>query len=374
MVEYVYGRTDCTPEEAGYSEKRLKVLSDYCASLVNAGRVQATGFLMARRGRVFAHQAAGSLNHKENSPRIKVDSIKRIASITKVFTAAAVMKLVEDGKLWLEQPVSDILPEFRNQQHGTINLWNLLTHTSGLPADPGYFQEPYPVDWFGLLDTDNWIKVILSGPVQNRPGEKWNYCSLGFIILGEVISRVSGCHYNDFLEQQIFKPLGLEKTFLEVPKEMENEVCIRTDLDAEKISKSRTRLKNRPSASAGGIYSTLYDLFRLGQCFLNGGTLDGVRVLGRKTVEAMTRNQLEDVPSFHWGTNCKKYRHGLGWGFYCDGPTVSRSCYNHEGTGWLALYVDPDEEFVYVSFSADNSNWDPAVQVIPRTIAWSGII
>jgi CubicO group peptidase (beta-lactamase class C family) len=374
MATYDFGHTDSSPEEAGYSESRLKLLSDYYSSLIDSRRVQAAGFLMARKGKIFAHQAAGKLSFIENSPNVNTDSIKRIASITKLFTATAIMKLVEDGKLWLGQPVKDFIPEFDTSTHNGISLWHLLTHTSGLPADPGYFLEPYPIRWFDLLDRDDWVKVILSGPLQCKPGENWNYCTLGFAILGEVVSRASGCHYNEYVKREIFEPLGLHKTFMELPETLQSKVCVSNNEEIERTSQSRIRVSNRPPKSGGGAFSTLYDLYRFGQCFLNGGILDGVRIIGRKTAEAMTRNQLENVPSFHWSTNCKTYRHGLGWGFYCDGPTVSQSCYNHEGWGWSALYVDPEEDFIYVSYSVDDHDWSPDVQVKPRTIAWSGII
>jgi CubicO group peptidase (beta-lactamase class C family) len=374
MATYVFGKTDVSPEDASYSEARLKLLSDYYGSLIDLGRVQSAGFLMARKGKIFAHQAAGKLTHKENSPDIKIDSIKGIASITKVLTATAIMKLVEDGKLWLGQPIKDFIPEFDTSIHGSISLWHLLTHTSGLPADPGYFQEPYPICWFDLLDRDDWVKFILSGPLQSQPGENWNYSSLGFAILGEVVSRVSGYHYNDYVEKEIFKPLGMHRTYMNLPESLHHEVSACNDRGIAEISRSTIRQSNRPPRSGGGAYSTLYDMYRFAQCFLNGGTIDGSRIIGRKTAEAMTRNQLENVSSFHWGAKCKTYRQGLGWGFYCDGSTISPSCYNHEGWGWCSMFVDPEEDFIYVSLMANDKEWSPDVMVKPRTIAWSGII
>jgi CubicO group peptidase (beta-lactamase class C family) len=374
MATFDFGKTDASTEAAGYSALRLKLLSDYYGSLIDSGKVQSAGFLMARNGKIFAHQAIGKLTHKADSPVVKCDTLKPIASITKMFTATAIMKLVEDGKLWLGQPLKDIIPEFNTPVHGGISLWHLLTHTSGLPADPGYFQEPYPIKWFNLFDSDDWVKVILSGPIQAQPGEQWNYSSLGFAVLGEVVSRVSGMHYNEFVEKEIFKPLGMTRTFMEIPEALKKEVSIRNDEDIKDVAESSIRQPNRPPRSGGGAYSTLYDLYRFAQCFLNGGMLDGVRIIGRKTAEAMTRNQLENVPSFHWGAKCKTYRQGLGWGFFADGPTVSPSCYNHEGWGWCALYNDPEEQFTYVSFVADYNDWNPDLQVKPRTIAFSGII
>jgi CubicO group peptidase (beta-lactamase class C family) len=374
MATFDFGKIDISLENAGYSASRLKLLNDYYSALIDSGKVQSAGFLLARKGKIIAHQAVGKLTHKADSPVIKHDTLKPIASITKVFTATAIMKLVEDGKLWLGQPVKDIIAEFNTPLHGGISLWHLLTHTSGLPADPGYFQEPYPINWFERIYCDDWLKIILSGPIQAQPGEQWNYCSMGFAVLGEVVSRVSGMHFNDYVEKEIFQPLGMTRTFMEPPETLKNEVSIRNDDDIQELEECSIRQQNRPPRSGGGAFSTMYDLYRFAQCFLNGGTLDGVRIIGRKTAEAMTRNQLENVPSFHWGAKCKTYRQGLGWGFYADGPTVSPSCYNHEGWGWCALYNDPEEQFTYVSFFADDKDWNPDLVVKPRTIAWSGII
>lgn len=374
MINWVKGSVVTTPSKAGYDDARLQLLTEYYSSLVESKRVQAAGFILSRHGEIFAHQAAGRLTHKDDSPEIKVDALKRAASITKVFTAAAVMQLVEDGRIWLEQPVSEILKEFDTPLHNKISIWHLLTHTSGLPADGGYFCEPYPVPWFEMINDKDWIKIVLSGPLQAQPGEQWNYCTLGFCILGEIITRISGMHYNDYIEKNIFGRLGMSRSFIEVPEQMAGEVCINADWELEDIADIRKRDTNGPSLGGYGAFTTLEDLWKFGQCFLNGGTLDGKRLLGRMTVEAMTRNQLDGVSSFHWGKKCINYRQGLGWGFFCDGPTVSPVCYNHEGWGWCSLFIDPKEDFVYASFSADHSDWSPEVMVNTRTIAWSGIL
>ncbi len=373
MANWNNGITTRSPQKAAYDENRLHLLVNYMDSLIETKRIQAGGILLARHGEIFAHQCAGKLTHRDDAPEMRIDAIKRAASVTKVFTAAAIMKLVEDGIIWLEQPVKDIIPEFDTPIHSQITIWHLLTHTSGLPADPGYFCEPYPIPWFRMIENEDWIKIVLSGPIQSKPGKEWNYSTLGFCILGEIITRVSGKHLADYLQDEIFKPLGMNRTFIDVPDELLNEVCINADWELDNIADIKRRDPKSPSLGGFGAFTTMYDLFRFGQCFLNGGTLDGVRLLGRTTVETMTRNQLDSVPSYHWGKNCINYHQGLGWGFFCDGPTVSPRCYNHDGWGWCSLFVDPSEEFIYVAFFADHSDWHPDVMVKTRTIAWSGI-
>ncbi len=372
MAQWMDGKIDVSAEKAGYDEKRIAVLADYYGNLIDAGKIRAAGFLMARNGGVFCHRAAGAHEYSDPSPAVKPDAIKRMASITKVFTAAAAMKLVEDGKLWLEQPVKTLIKEFDTPLHGNITLWHLLTHTSGLPADGGYFLEPYPIDHYEFINKKDWIKRLLAGPMQAKPGSQWNYSTLGYSILGEVVARAAGMSVGDYIEQEIFKPLGMTRSFFTPPAELIGEIT--TTEKWEKDDLSGAPGKRYYSLGGFGAFSTLSDLMRFAQCFLNGGTLDGNRILGRKTVETMTRNQLDGVPSFHWGKNCVNFRQGLGWAFYCDGPTVSPECFNHEGWGWCSLFVDPAEKFIFAAFTNTHEDWNPAVMVNPRTIAFSGIL
>ncbi|MBN1412906.1 MAG: serine hydrolase [Spirochaetales bacterium] len=373
MSSYINGNTDISVKEAGYNPQKLERLASHYQKLVDTGRVQGAGFLLARNGKIFAYQAVGSRKTGDASDPLKPDAIKRIASITKIITATAVMKLVEEGVIWLGQAVSTIIKEFDTDMHRTISVWNLLTHTSGIAADGGYFTEPYPYDVYEQFGKPDWItKGALAGPLQHRPGEQWNYCSTGFAILAEIVSRVSGMHFNDYVEKEVFQALGMTRSFMEVPEKLWPEVIISSEWDEKALENAKDRT-GAPSGG-GGVYSTLHDLFMLGQAYLNGGEYEGKRILGRKTVEEMTRNQLDGVPAFHWGANCKNYRQGLGWGFYADGPTVGPATYNHEGWGWCSLFVDPLEKFIYISFVADPNDWDPEVMVKPRTIAFAGIL
>jgi len=122
------------------------------------------------------------------------------------------------------------------------------------------------------------------------------------------------------------------------------------------------------------VYSTLRDLFVLGQMTLNGGEFGGRRVLGKKTIEEMTRNQLTGVPAFHWGKKLSDFRHGLGWGFYCDGTVTGPATLNHQGWGHSYLFIDPVEKFVLTLFVADPGEWNPQLLVEPVNIAFSGIL
>jgi CubicO group peptidase (beta-lactamase class C family) len=221
MTEWKKGPVDISPEDAGYDASKLPMLEAHYGTRIDAGKIQAASFLMARGGKVFAHQAAGRLTYKADSKPFTVDSLKGIASITKTMTATAVMKLVEDGALWLEQPVKEVIKEFDTPMHGGISVRHLLTHTSGLAADGGYFTEPYPLSRREAMGKDDWLtKGILAGPLQSKPGKHWAYCSMGFTVLAEIVNLVSGIYFAEFIEKKIFKPLGMTRSFFEVPKKL----------------------------------------------------------------------------------------------------------------------------------------------------------
>jgi CubicO group peptidase (beta-lactamase class C family) len=373
MASWIQGSTDIPVSKARYDSATLDNITNYYGRLVDSGRVKAAGFLLARDGKVFAHKTCGKLHYTDGDDTpYRPESIKQIASITKLFTSTAIMQLVERGAIWLAQPVKDIIPEFDTPMHKGITIWNLLTHTSGLAADNGYWGEPYPIDDWEAYQKPDWLKkAALAGPVQCKPGEQWNYCSTGFVVLAEIVSRVSGEHFNSFVEKNIFNAIGMERSFLEVPEKLWGEVMTIAEW-SEFAMKGAAKREGSPNGG-GGVFSTLYDLFKFGQCYMDNGTIDGKRLVGKKTAQEMTRNQLDGVPSYHWGLNCKNYRQGLGWEFFCDGPTVGPATYNHEGWGWCSLFVDPVERFVFVSMLNDANEWSPDVMVKPRTMAFAGI-
>ncbi|NLG85468.1 MAG: beta-lactamase family protein [Firmicutes bacterium] len=370
------GRIDAEPAEVGYRPECLERLDAHFRELVESGRLQGASYLLSRGGKVFAWKSLGRLSYRGDKGDLMPDSIRGIASITKAFTAVCVMKLVEEGLLELFQPVASILDEFKTRMHERIQIFHLLTHTSGLAADPGYFTEAYPRGWREGFDPekDNWIKAVLEGPVQNEPGEAFNYCSAGFAILGEVIARITGMPYEEYVRRKIFEPLGMERTFFDVPEGLHDQVCLVSEWD-EKWLKDETDRRGWPPRAGGGIYSTLPDLWRFGQALLDKGTFNGQRILGRKMVEAMTRPQLGGgVPAFYWGARFKSYNYGLGLDLYTKAVVMSPGTFGHEGAGRSALYVDPAEGLVAVYFVPTQVDWVPESIVNPRAIIWSGII
>src|SRR5512133_3170750 len=134
MSRWIQGRIDASPADCRYDDASIARMTASYEKLLDAGKVQAAGFLMARGGKIFAHQTLGRRTTDPASDPFRPEHIKRIASITKIVTATAIMQLVEEGALWIEMPVKSILPEFDTPLHGGITIKHLLTHTSGLAA------------------------------------------------------------------------------------------------------------------------------------------------------------------------------------------------------------------------------------------------
>jgi len=377
------GKIDASPDRVGMDTRRLGLLDSHFTGLIKAGKLQAASFLVAKDGQIVAHQAMGKLTNKADSTEVQPDSIRKVYSITKVVTAVAIMQLVEAGKLYLSQPVAHWIKEFDTDVHRRITLWHLLTHTSGLAGDPGIFFEPYTKPWYEWWayekkkaatqwESGDWVRLLLSGPLCDEPGKQWIYCSAAYGVLGEIIAKVSGMSYEEYLNKRIFEPLGMNRSFFEVPEALRQETCFTGPWEEGDIFKPENRA-GMPPRGGNGLYSTLEDLWKFGQTILNGGMFVGHRLLGRRTVEMMVSNQLKNVPSRCWGNNTKSFPHGVGWNLGHD-DICSPGTYNHEGAGGSGLYIDPKEKLVFVFFGPYTREWTPEAMINPRAIVWSSLL
>jgi CubicO group peptidase (beta-lactamase class C family) len=372
-----YGKIDAKPEDEGYNPSAISRLNEHFEKLIDTKIIQSAGYLLALRGKIIAHVSMGSLTTDKKSDDFLPDSIRPIASITKVFTATAIFQLLEQGKIFLNQQVSTILKEFDNDMFKQINIFHLLTHTSGLKADPGSYFEPYPEDWDrGSWSKKNFIKKLLSGTLQYKTGTTWNYCSKAYTFLAEIVSRVSGMDYSDYVTENIIKPLGLNDTYYFVPENVRNRVCNISKWNNENIKRKKEDMISSSMKGGGGLWSTTYDLWKFGQMMANGGTFNGVRILGRKTVEAATKPQIKDFPAYNWRTNMfdegYKWTCGLCWELKKH-KFLPDETFDHEGSEGCGLYIDPKENFIFAGFYP-SEKWFGESWVSPLAIAWSGII
>ncbi len=372
------GPTDVRPEEAGYDAGTLERLNAHYASLVAGGTIQGASYLLARGGRVFANASVGKLTFRADSPDLLPTSIRRTYSITKLVTAVAILRLIDHGRLHLAQSVCEILPEFDTPMHRHIQVFHLLTHTSGLYPDPGVHFEPHEPPWFEWAIEEhrsrmdgNWLRIVLSGPIAAEPGTEWLYSTAGYAVLGEIISRVAGKPYHRYVEEEIAAPLGMSRTFFYVPEPLWDEVCLTGPWEEREL---RDRYDPAmPPRAGNGMYSTLEDLWRLGQMLLNGGELGGARILSKRATELMAANHLRGVPMRCWGAEEPDFAYGLGVSLD-DFDLCSPGTFGHEGYGRCGLFIDPVERLVFVYFAPNPNDYTPETVETPKAIVWSGLL
>jgi len=396
---FTQGKTDCTPAEAGYDKNRLVTVNNHFQKLISDGEIQCAVYCISRHGKIFAHGAIGKKSfRKEDDTPVQPDSIRWIASITKVFTAVAIMKLVEDGITRLDVPVGEILPQFDTPPYNGVTLFQLLTHTSGMHADGGCFDNKYQTNYWDMIDKAyklhkpadgefDWIVAALStigNGFRVKPDTEWAYCSFGFVILGAVIEKLTGKHAHKYIEDFICKPLGMKDTSFTVSPEKTDRYIV-SDEDYEKYLRETKNGTYKPDwigdilnipGTGGGLDSTVYDLIRFANMMLSGGTLNGERVIGRKAVERMTTIVTHNMPNFTWYAKEKNRDHGIGFDMRNGQAfTMSPNSYSHEGSGACAMYIDPKEQLAatwFVPFAKEG--WFPRALFNVQNVIWSGVL
>lgn len=393
---FTQGKTDCSPQEVGYNGQRLEVLNRHLQRFIDKGEIQCATYCISRKGKVFAHGAIGKKSFRAEDPApVLPDSIRYIASITKVFTAVAIMKLVEDGVTLLDEQVGEILPQFNTAPYNKITLFHLLTHTSGLHADSGCFENKYQTDYWQMIDQAwerrkpedgefDWIAAALGtigSGLRTVPGTEWAYCSFGFTILGAVIEKLTGIHAHQYIEDNICKPLGLNDTSFRITPEAARRYIVTKEQGEKNINniingiEDTHPLWDRIPSTGGGLESTAWDIARFGNMMLHGGTFGGVRILGRKAVEKMTRIAIH-APNYTWGANNPNRIYGVGVDLRDDPSfTSSPGTFSHEGAGACSLYIDPEEELTaaWIVPYAKTDWCRPALYNVVNVI-WSGIM
>jgi CubicO group peptidase (beta-lactamase class C family) len=390
MMQITYGQTDCLPEAVNYDVLRLPVLDDFFRRMIKKKTIQCASYCLSRHGKVFANAAIGPRSIREDSPLLTTDSVYGAASVTKTFTAAAIMQLVEAGFIRPERPVAEVLPQFAKSGFEGVTFFHLLTHTSGLHPDGGCFPgEPNAWEAIGKQaekdgpDTD-WIEAGISIGLRRDVGAEWQYCSFGFAVLGAVIEKITGVKAEKYIEANICKPLGMDSTAFKLTPDMARRALIKYEDQEERYGKiiNGTEEKGEPSvwdkipSTGGGLYSTVEDLNRYGNMYINHGRLGGARILGRKSVERMSTAAITDKPDSCWGSNVKDRRYAVGMDMrQTDGNLISKGTFFHEGAGGNALVIDPEEGLVAmfcVPFVDDV--WEGDCIMCPQNIIWSGIM
>jgi len=371
-----------TPEEVGMSAERVQHVVDLAEGWVAQGIHPALVTLVARRGVIVIHEAFGSLTPEPDSPPLELDTIFPLASITKPITATAAMMLVEDGLLGLNRPVSWYIPEFVGEGKGAVMVHHLLTHTSGLRDEDmnayaekkkGTVEIP-PPDETQHPQINEILFLRYDAPLWKPPGTEMSYCGYGYVLMAEIIRRVSGRSLDDFARERIFEPLGMKDTYYIVPDSVEHRV-VKRPADAP-FTWYDTREGQEMPHAAGGVYSTAMDTAIFGQMFLNRGTYGDARILSPASVIEMTRNQIPGIsarsgdeffPEASWGFGWSIHGSRKSWG---RGTLHSPEAFLHTGAGGVFLWVDPVYEIVGIYFcvSAELGGRDRQLDLFMNTV------
>ena len=396
---FTAGEIECSPADVGYDESRIEALHRHFQRLMDENKIQCASYCVSRHGKIFMYGAVGPKSFEDPSIPLQPDSINFIASMTKPFTATAIMQLVENGLTRLDVTVGSILPEFANPPFDTITIVQLLTHTAGLPPDEGCFPNEYELSpWdaisggFNLHKPDSdkpfdWIAAVLSLGLRDKPGKQWMYSTIGYAILGAIIEKLTGVFAHTYIEENIIKPLGLKDTFFTPPVDKLDRYIVSRDFD-RRLKDLREELTGVTTptpedqmwytipATGHGLSSTPYDFNRFGNAFLNGGRLDGARILGRKTVEKMT-TVASALPNYCWGADGTRRLYGVGFDMIDTVQfTYSKGTFSHEGWGYVDLIIDKQEEMVSAVFVpfADPDTFQPEALYGTQNVIWSGLV
>jgi CubicO group peptidase (beta-lactamase class C family) len=368
-----------TPEEAGMSAPRIQHVVELGEQWVREGVATSMVLLVARRGLIVLHEAYGRLTPDADSPPTPLDALFPLASVGKVFTATALMILVEEGRVGLNRPVSGYLPEFQGEGKDRVLVRHLLTHTSGIRDEEveKYAQEnkgkialPPAEETLHPLENE-YLALRYGCPLWKPPGEELSYSPYGFELIGEIVRRVSRTSLDRFDRARIFQPLGMNDTFnCPVDAPPERRVRRAPDPGAAPDPMEEAREKERLVYGSGGELTTARDMAIFGQMFLNGGTYGTERVLSPPSVAAMTRNQIPGVGAKFLDLVFPEASWGLGWSVHGSktgmcGGLYSPEAFEHWGAGGVYCWIDPVYELIGVYFSSDPVYDHPEIIAIP---------
>ena len=374
------------PEQVGLSAARLDRVRKWMHGWVDSGKLAGMVACVMRRGELAFAEVVGQADIERNKP-MRPDTIFRIYSMTKPLTSTAIMMLYEEGRFQLDDPISKFIPAFANPRvmvggsrgkietvpaEREITFRDLLTHTSGLTYG---FMESNPVDALyrgkdgigDFLEIQTSLKELvekLAGfPLIAQPGKAWNY-SVAIDVLGYLVEAISGQPFETFMVEKILKPLGMHDTNFFVPEDKHDRLAANYSVGPsgklkliDDPAKSRYRAPRAVNSGGGGLVSTAADYLRFCRFMLNRGELDGVRLLGRKTIELMTMNHLDGdmadmgTPRFSESTYTG-IGFGLGFSVMIDPAKAqivgSPGEYAWGGAASTAFWIDPAEDMAVV--------------------------
>jgi CubicO group peptidase (beta-lactamase class C family) len=365
------------PENVGFSSERLQRISEFTQRAVDEGQHAGFVTMVARHGKIVHFEAVGQYGIDNDTPMDK-DALFRIFSMTKPVTAVAMMMLYEEDKFQMTDPVAKYLPELADllvysegktaAQSFNPTIEQLFTHTAGFtygfrPSEPvdAMYNE---ADLAKSADLDDFIGRLAQLPLAFEPGTRYHY-SVSYDILGAIVEKISGQSLDVFFRRRIFEPLQMNDTFFSVPENKLSRLATNHYWDKEDsalvvappddpISNTNVKL----FSGGAGLVSTAMDYMVFCEMLRRGGTYEGARILGPKTVQFMTMNHLTpevrnfgatDFPESHL---YKGQYMGLGFGVMLE-PQFSEvissaGAYSWGGAAGTKFWVDPEEDLVVI--------------------------
>jgi len=365
-----------SPESVGFSSARLARINTVMQRYVDQRKLAGMVTLVARRGQTVHFETCGMADVATGTP-MRHDTLFRIYSMTKPITSAALLMLFEEGRFQLSDPIARYIPAFADvkvldNSAGSgvryvapvrpISIRDLLTHTAGLSYgfdENVYIDELYREQVYTLreaqpnLTLEEFVEVIAKLPLAHQPGSAFRY-SFATDVVGLLVQVIAGMPFAEFLRQRIFEPLGMNDTSFSVPAEQIGRFAATHGPDAERglvvtdapTTSDYARPTHLPSGG-GGLVSSTSDYLRFAQMLLNQGELDGVRLLGRKTVELMTANHLP-AGVHPFDDTCSGF--GLGVSVLLDLAQSqnlgSVGTYGWGGAANTNFWIDPREQLI----------------------------
>lgn len=337
-----------SPEKEGMDSHHLKMADQIIEKAIADSTIPGAVLLVARNNKIVYRKAYGYRQLVPQKRKMKINTIFDLASVTKpVATATSAMILIDRGQLRLYDLVTTFIPNFKpkNSYHKPIRIIHLLTHTSGLPP---YAPVNKLKEMYGSPAPDSLMAYIGRMTLEHEPGTFFKYSCLNYITLQNIIQNITGQSLKNFAEENIFKPLKMEDTFYQPPKNKINRCAATEVLDNGKVllgvvHDPLARVMNGGISGNAGLFSTADDLSVYAAMLLNGGSWNGTRILSKLAV-----NKMITVPR-----GFEKFGRSLGWDLYSPydsnlGDLLSARAFGHTGYTGTSISIDPVYNLVII--------------------------
>jgi len=371
------------PEDVGLSSDTLGIAAPKMRQYIDNGKLAGISTLIYKNGETVYRENFGYAS-LENQRPLENDAIFRIFSMTKPITAVALMTLYDDGKFQLDDKVSDYIPEFKGTQVYNpetkttepqvqeVTIRHLLTHTSGIPY--GWDQKAFVDSLYRVTGVGGWdgtigekVKQLAGLPLKNQPGTKWEY-GLSIDVAGYLVEVLSEKPLDEYFKTKIFDPLKMEDTGFYVPEEKHNRFSDVFSVAGGELRGAQGRMSEAFKSpvtlfsGGGGLVSTIDDYTRFCRMLLNGGELDGNRILKESTVKMIMANQLPEGVT---------YNENEGYGL-AGTVNLATGEYGWAGAASTKFWINPQEQMIVLAFAqlmpSDYAFADDFKKIVDRAV------